>query len=195
MAKKLLSEDFKNNKLYFMNLQGRDYITFEGLMALAHDEGIQGTKTEILKFPDKPGDMTIIRAIVTDKNGKEWSGIGDADANNTNKNVAKHAVRMAETRAVGRALRMMLGTGTMYEEMELFQVQKIDGYQLNKLAKLMKDLDLERPYLQELCDKRYSKNSAGDLTYDDAADLIEFLQKLNIAGDGAEDLLTAEANA
>ena len=40
------------------------------------------------------------------KDGTVFTGIGDADKNNVNSNIAKHILRMSETRSVNRALRL-----------------------------------------------------------------------------------------
>ena len=94
---------------------GRETISADGLVALAHIKGIWKMETEILQYPNaENGNVCICKAIV---GGYDWdptenkivkveySDIGDASPMNCNKNVAPHFIRMASTRATGRALR------------------------------------------------------------------------------------------
>jgi len=87
---------------YIVNVQGKDYITFPGLLAEAHSQGLTGVETELVT----PLDLAspIVKATVT-LGDKKFTGYGDANANNVAKKVAGALIRMAETRAVARALR------------------------------------------------------------------------------------------
>jgi len=87
------------DKKFIINLQGKEFITFEGLLNLFHEKGGNEIKTEILSQ-----DPFIIQATVKGIKGI-FQGIGDADDNNVNKLISKHKFRMAETRAIARALR------------------------------------------------------------------------------------------
>lgn len=107
-----------------MKLQGKEHVTFDGLIDLAHKNGLGGTETEVVQFPNEDNKWTaVVKAIVTlkDPSGqyRNFSGIGDASPANTNKAIALHSIRMAETRAIGRALRVALNIkGCMYEELD-----------------------------------------------------------------------------
>ena len=93
---------------YIVNVQGKDFITFPGLLAEAHAQGLVGIQTELVN-----SDLTnpVMKATVTLKDDtvqtgyKVFSGYGDANVNNVAKKVAGALIRMSETRAIARALR------------------------------------------------------------------------------------------
>jgi hypothetical protein len=93
---------------YIINRQGKDFVLYKGLIHEAHEKGIQGIETTLIKLAvDKEGEpiYAVARATVTDADGNKWSGIGDANRTNVSRNIAPHLIRMAETRAKARALR------------------------------------------------------------------------------------------
>ena len=103
-----------------VNLKGKNYPTHPGLLALAHANGLDRICTELLK--SEP-DGAIVKATANGNRGT-YEAHGDASPKNVSKNIATALIRMAETRAIGRALRYYLGIGaTTYEELppEAFQ--------------------------------------------------------------------------
>ena len=86
-------------KKFIKNLQGKDFVLFEGLLNEFHSKGGKKIETEIVST-----DPFIIRATVSGKTGT-FQGMGDANDQNVGALVAKHKIRMAETRAIARALR------------------------------------------------------------------------------------------
>lgn len=88
-----------------------DAIAYKGLLSVAHDEGLKFVKTEIVQVPsDDNAKTAIVRAVVRTRRGI-FSGIGDANPANVNRRIAPHVIRMAETRAVARALRLAVNIG------------------------------------------------------------------------------------
>ena len=81
---------------FIQQIGDRDFVKVEGLLDLAPAEDNNW--------------MVIIRACVTTERGT-FSGIGDATPKNVNGRIAPHIVRMAETRAVARALRLACNIG------------------------------------------------------------------------------------
>lgn len=108
---------FKTDKV--VKLQGKEYILFEGLLECAHQEyEIQKVDTKLLQIPNKENDETcVVQATVVTKDGKVFTAHGDANPLNVNSKIVPHLIRMAETRAVGRALRFLTGYGTVFEEL------------------------------------------------------------------------------
>lgn len=111
---------------YVKELQGKKFITHAGLLAIAHDTGLVSIKTELIQA-DMEKKFAIVRADVMMRvkegkdseifQAKEFTGLGDSTQTNTGKMVAEHFVRMAETRAVARALRLATNVGlTSVEE-------------------------------------------------------------------------------
>lgn len=89
----------------------REVVSYAGLLAKAHDEGLEGIETVIVQVPTEAnGNVAIVRAIVRGRFGT-FTGIGDADPTSVNRAVARHLLRMAETRAKARALRDAINVG------------------------------------------------------------------------------------
>jgi hypothetical protein len=96
---------------FVKKIKGKEFIAFEGLLDLAHQEGLNSVETQLLQFPsDQNGNTAIAHAKVrTDRGG--YSGIGDASPANVRDQIAPHLIRMAETRALVRALRWATNVG------------------------------------------------------------------------------------
>ena len=100
-----------------ITLQGKKFITHAGLLEVAHQKGLKSIETVMLTQPELGGgeETVVFKAIVTmcDKNGMEtkFTGHGDANKDNVNSMIVKHKIRMAETRAVNRALRFATNIG------------------------------------------------------------------------------------
>lgn len=83
----------------------KQFVVYAGLLALAHELGLEEIDTAIVQVPTEDnGHTAIVRAVVKGKPGA-FTGIGDASPLNTNRKVARHLIRVAETRAKARALR------------------------------------------------------------------------------------------
>ncbi|WZL74234.1 hypothetical protein QBE52_05720 [Clostridiaceae bacterium 35-E11] len=97
------------DRRFILNLQGKDYITYEGLLDAAHKKGLTGIETELISYNGDNG-QTIFKAIAKTEN-QSFTGYGDADFSNVNSMIQKHIIRMAETRAKARALRDLTNIG------------------------------------------------------------------------------------
>ncbi len=83
----------------------REYISYNGLLAVAHEIGLDAIDTSIEEMPSEAnGQTAVVRAVAKGKPGS-FSGLGDASPSNVNRKVARHLLRVAETRAKARALR------------------------------------------------------------------------------------------
>lgn len=103
-----------------------DAIAYKGLLSVAHDEGLKSVKTGIVQVPSEDNAKTaIVRATVRTRRGV-FTGIGDANPGNVNRRIAPHIIRMAETRAVARALRLAVNIGEVAIE-ELGEDFSIEG--------------------------------------------------------------------
>jgi hypothetical protein len=94
-------------------LDGRWYVTHAGLLRLACRKKCSGIKTAIQKALSDPiGNRWVFKAIVyTTSGSKGFVGYGDADPSNVSPLVRGAEMRVAETRAVNRALRKAYGIG------------------------------------------------------------------------------------
>jgi hypothetical protein len=94
-------------------LDGRWYVTHSGLLQLASRRDCRGINTML---QDKLSDFTtgrwVFKAVVyTSGLSKGFVGYGDADPSNVSSAVRGAELRIAETRAVNRALRKAYGIG------------------------------------------------------------------------------------
>ena len=99
-----------------VKLQGKEFVLFSGLLMVAHENGLEGCNTEITHLDIQAGECVMV-ATVTGSRGT-FNAHGDSSPANTSKMVRSAFIRMAETRAIARALRLYLGTGmTAFEEL------------------------------------------------------------------------------
>jgi hypothetical protein len=89
------------------------YITHAGLLRLAHRKHCSGIRTSLEKrFSDPLVSRWVFKAIVYNSAlSKGFVGYGDADPSNVSSLVHGAEMRVAETRAVNRALRKAYGIG------------------------------------------------------------------------------------
>jgi hypothetical protein len=112
---------------FVITQQGREYILSDGLLVglVQLSRGYYDLSTEIVQLPTAENAQTAVctaKVVVFDPETgavlRQASGIGDASPANVGRMVAIHVLRMAETRAVARALRHLLGVGlTALEEL------------------------------------------------------------------------------
>lgn len=101
---------------YIIKLQGREYTTHAGLLATAHENGLEGVEITMVSW-DPTNRAAVMTATAKGTRGT-YSDYGDADPSNVGKNIATACIRMASTRASSRALRLYLGVGmTTFEEL------------------------------------------------------------------------------
>jgi hypothetical protein len=88
-----------------------DAVTFKGLLSLAHEDGLKSVRTKIVQLPtEENGRTAVVQARVRTGRGS-FTGTGDANPGNVNRRIAPHVIRMAETRATARALRLAVNIG------------------------------------------------------------------------------------
>jgi hypothetical protein len=94
-------------------LNGRLYVTHSGLLRLASKNRCSGIETEIIReFCNPVANRWVIKAtIFKTPRSKGFVGYGDADPSNVSPLVRGAEMRIAETRAVNRALRKAYGIG------------------------------------------------------------------------------------
>jgi len=98
------------DKKFIQKIGNKDFILFEGLLAIAHEKGLENVETEVIQIPTKEKPYAVTKAKVTIK-GKTYTGIGDASPNSVNRMIVPHLLRMSETRSVARALRFGCNIG------------------------------------------------------------------------------------
>ena len=94
-------------------LDGRLYITHAGLLRIADRARCSGIRTVLEKgFSEPTSNRWVFKAIVyKSRASRGFTGFGDADPSNVSPLVRGAEMRVAETRAVNRALRKAYGIG------------------------------------------------------------------------------------
>ena len=183
------------NKSFIVNLQGKDFVTYNGLVDLAHQMKLKSITTEIIQLPtEENGDQCIIKAVATTEDGKAFEGYGDADPGNVNRMIAKHLIRMAETRAKARALRDLTNVGmTAIEELggddeaekqaptkkKAKEPTADNKYNelLTELYSIVKQKKYEKS-IKGYIKKAYNKESSTELTEKEIVELIAMLNSI-----------------
>jgi hypothetical protein len=96
-----------------MYIGDRWYVTHAGLLRLAHRNHCSGIKTTLeRRYSEPTANRWVFKAIVYNSGfSKGFVGYGDADPSNVSPLVRGAEMRVAETRAVNRALRKAYGIG------------------------------------------------------------------------------------
>jgi len=89
----------------FTTIQGKPFVRFEGLLALAHERGLIELTTTVVSVT---ADLAVCQVVARFRDGRTFTDIGDASPTNVAKHLASHFVRMDATRASARALRRAL---------------------------------------------------------------------------------------
>ena len=94
-------------------IEGRWYVTHSGLLALARRKKCGGIKVETVdSLCDPASNRFVLKATVyPSQKSSGFVGYGDADPSNVSTLVQGAEMRIAETRAVNRALRKAYGIG------------------------------------------------------------------------------------
>jgi len=94
-------------------LEGSWYVTHSGLLRLSQHKGCQGIRVQPVKgFCDPASGRWVFRATVfKTPSSRGFVGYGDADPSNISSRLHGAEMRIAETRAVNRALRKAYGIG------------------------------------------------------------------------------------
>ena len=112
---------------YIINLQGKNFIKFEGLLSGFHENG--GKSIETTELTNSTPAEPKFKATVTGEKGT-YTGHGDANDKNVSSMIVRHKYRMAETRAIARALRWYLNIGECSVDELGGDETPIDDYQV-----------------------------------------------------------------
>ncbi len=173
-------------------LDGRWYVTHAGLLRLAHRNRCCGIRVQPLReFCDAAASRWVFKATVyKTAHSKGFVGFGDAEPSNVSSLVRGAEMRVAETRAVNRALRKAYGIGLCsVEEIGSFpaptartsEVEKVPGPAVqnvsgngqprlrDRLCQLIRQHQLDPTLV-----KRYAADFCGTETLREASrDLVE----------------------
>jgi hypothetical protein len=179
MARPELTKEFR--KQYVKNLKGKEFVEYNGLLALAHeDERFGHIRAFITQYPCAENKFTTFaRAEIYDKQG-QMIGMEEADANtaNCNKMVGPHAPRMALTRAKGRALRDFLCIDMVTkEELLLYEPELASTQTIGKIKRYAKQCGIKKTKLMDLMYKQTGSESFNDLYQAEADEFLAYLKE------------------
>ena len=113
--------DVRVDPRFKIQRDGKDFVLMSGLVDMLHQvsEGFFDVQTTLVQVPAAENDQTAIvtaRVLVFERDALDVvkrcaNGIGDASPANVTRMMAPHLIRMAETRAVARALRLLTNVG------------------------------------------------------------------------------------
>ncbi|QQY79101.1 hypothetical protein EDD65_10814 [Keratinibaculum paraultunense] len=158
------------NEKFIINLQGKSYVTYEGLLDLAHQHNLKSLEVELIQIPTKENNMTAICKATATTEDKIYTDIGDASPQSVNNTIAPHLIRMASTRAKARVLRDLTNVGmtaveeisyneetSEYNEPYIANEEPPTKRQLETLKKLADELNIAIDY------ENLTKRTAGNL--------------------------------
>lgn len=105
-------------KEFIQDIQGNQFVKYEGLLNLFHENGGKEIRTELVQSMLGEDVFFIFKAFVSGERGT-FEGYGDACKGNVSPMVIKHMMRVAETRAKARALRD-------YDNVGMCSVEELD---------------------------------------------------------------------
>jgi hypothetical protein len=211
----LVSHKFSIGLGEIIRIDSHWYVTHAGLLRLASRRRCRGIKTSLQeRLCDPVANRWVFRAVVyKGSNSKGFVGYGDADPSNTSPLVRGAEMRVAETRAVNRALRKAYGIGLCsVEELGSFSTpsqsvaapQHSNGHcnsngSSNGQPRLRDQLCLLiRQYnLDPILVKAYAADFCGTATLKDASrDLVEsFISDLAATAKNDRDSLLCKLNS
>jgi hypothetical protein len=195
-----LSRDFdfslSHGELQFINNSW--YVTHTGLLRLAHRKKCRGIHVEAVdSLCDMAANRFVLKATVfPSKDSPGFVGYGDADPSNVSSLVRGAEMRVAETRAVNRALRKAYGIGVCsVEEMaampnptERLPPQKANGNGnatgpkvRDRLCQIIRqhklDPELVKAYAVDFCGTKSLKEATREQVENFVQRLAEWAQK------------------
>jgi len=197
----------KIDERFIVDLKGKQFVTYEGLLDLAHQEGLISIEVELLQVPSKENGMIAIAKATAKTKDKVFMDIGDAGPNSVNSMITPHIIRMASTRAKARALRDLTNIGMTAIE-ELGDSSEIDinntsntepvkefksdsgkqaivdnslatDRQIKAIYAIAKNKSYTEESLENYVKSAYNKDSIKELTRQEASDVIKMLNELN----------------
>jgi len=104
---------------FIVNLRGKDFPLYAGVLDAATKAGLMSLVTTIVQIPcPENGNMAVVLARAEFEDGRVFEDVGDCSPATTSPQLAPAALRLASTRAKGRALRDGINVGqTMFEEL------------------------------------------------------------------------------
>lgn len=114
---------------FTVKIHGKDFVTYHGLLDMAHTKGLRSITTELIQIPvEDNGHTAIVKATAVMNDERVFSDYGDASPSSVGEvQLVPHLIRMASTRAKARALRDAVNVG-------LCSIEELGSLQDDKLS-------------------------------------------------------------
>jgi len=185
-----MSENIPKEHIVLLKHGGieKEFVTYPGLLSLAHKKGLKRIDVRVVQLPDKEnGFLAVVEATAEFENGT-FTDVGDASPESADPHLSPHILRMASTRAKARALRDALNIGMV--AVEELKTGEGDFF--------VPATEKQLSYIRDLADLHYSniniikdfmdeknRNSIEELGRDEASELISRLDKSKSKKDDA----------
>jgi hypothetical protein len=93
---------------YLQLIDGKPFVKYAGLLAMAHAQGLQQLAARFSRVSET---LAVAHATATFTDGRRFTESGDATPENVGQQVRPHFARLALTRAKARCLRDALNIG------------------------------------------------------------------------------------
>lgn len=177
-----MSNSIKINEQFIIDLQGKSFVTYEGLLDYAHQNGLKSIEVQVIQMPNNENGMTAVCQATARTEDSVYTDIGDASPVSVTRTLVPHLIRMASTRAKARALRDLTNIGmTAYEELYLNENGNTQPIKSNikSVAELEPPTERQLEKLKELSEKLSYEIDYRDLNKDSAFKLISELIKMD----------------
>ncbi|MDI6916475.1 MAG: hypothetical protein QMC80_01610 [Thermoplasmatales archaeon] len=184
-----MSENIPKEHVVLLKHSGveKEFVTYPGLLSLAHKKGLRRIDVSVVQLPDKENSfLAVVEATAEFEHGI-FADVGDASPDSVDPHLQPHILRMASTRAKARALRDALNIGVASVE-ELKTEGDVFVPATEKQLGYIRDLaDLHYSNIQVIKDflDEKNKNSIEELGKDEASGLISRLDKSKSKKDDA----------
>lgn len=149
-------------------------ITIKQLLAIAHERGLESILTEPVEMSER---YAFFRATVTLEGGKVFMGHADAAPNNVKPAMLNCLPRLAETRAIARALRLAVNIGEVSaEELPDYTEARQSARRTAGFDRLQPVLDTQRQAILNIC--KAAGRSAPDMEGWSAGEASDYISKL-----------------
>ncbi len=171
------------NEKFIINLQGKSFVTYEGLLDLAHQRDLKSLEVEIIQMPSSENNMTAICIATATTENSKFQDIGDASPSSVNRALVPHLIRMASTRAKARVLRDLTNVGmTAVEELSVEEntiAENREEYNVNTDPHIARQNEPPTPRqvetIKKLADQLNQKIDYDNLTKKTAGSIISRL--------------------
>jgi predicted nucleic acid-binding Zn finger protein len=97
---------------FIIDIRGKEFVLYAGVLDLATQMGLVKLEVDLIQVPSDQNKMVAVcKATAVSKTGAVFIDYGDANPMNCTEKVSRHIIRVASTRAKGRALRDMCNIG------------------------------------------------------------------------------------